>query len=67
MVDHGLVQMIGVHRPELVPVFSGLSVPQFTKLVSCEDVGQHRSAPDAGGDCPCMIECCWSRSTTAPT
>lgn len=33
IVDHGVEQVICVERPELVPVFTGLSVGQFGKLV----------------------------------
>lgn len=33
IVDHGVEQVIGVYRPEWVPVFTGLSVRQFGKLV----------------------------------
>lgn len=33
MVDHALVQVIGVDRPEWIPTFTGLSVHQFGKLV----------------------------------
>jgi hypothetical protein len=45
VVDHGRVQVIGVHRPELVPVFSGLLVRQFTELV---DVVRGRGAEQVG-------------------
>ncbi len=33
IVDHGVEQVISVDRPEWVPVFTGLSVRQFGKLV----------------------------------
>jgi hypothetical protein len=33
IVDHGVEQVISVDRPEWVPVFTGLSVRQFDKLV----------------------------------
>jgi hypothetical protein len=33
IVDHGVEQVIGVDRPVWVPVFTGLSVRQFGKLV----------------------------------
>jgi hypothetical protein len=34
IVDHGVEQVISVERPEWVPVFTGLSVREFGKLVN---------------------------------
>lgn len=39
------MQVIGVNRPELVPVFSGLSVRQFTELVG---IVRERGAEQVG-------------------
>jgi hypothetical protein len=44
-VDHGRVQVLGVDRPELVPVFTGLSVRQFGKLVG---IVRRRGGEQAG-------------------
>jgi hypothetical protein len=56
IVDHGVEQVISVDRPEWVPVFTGLSVRQFSKrhqpvatdqptLATC--LGEHAAIRDA--------------------
>lgn len=45
VVDHGLVQVIGVDQPAWIPTFTGLSVRQFGKLVG---IVRRRGAEQTG-------------------